>query len=211
MASSSSICVLCWGSPNRVTAGVEPVLPAPASMRARYFRAAPWSTALKVMSLLGTVVLCAVSYAAFRAIPTPTGFTHHFGLGVALIPLVVLIASLFFVVRGYSVDARHLIVERLVTTTRIPLAGLTRAWIDPSACKGSIRVFGNGGLFSFSGWFYSKRLGRYRLFATDFRHAVVLGLPRGNVVISPAAPHAFIEHLQRVVPGLHIGAEARGA
>jgi hypothetical protein len=174
-----------------------------------HFRVAPWSTALKVLSLVGTVVLGAVSYAAFRAIPTSTGFTHNFGLGIALVPLAVLIASLFFVVRGYSVDATHLVVERLFTATRVPLTGLTRVWIEPHACQGSIRIIGNGGLFSFSGWFYSKRLGRYRLFATDFRNAVVLAFPRENVVVSPAAPHAFLEHLHHLVPGLPLGSEAR--
>jgi hypothetical protein len=36
----------------------------------------------------------------------------------------------------------------------------------------------------------------------------VLGLPRGNVVISPAVPRAFVEHLQRTVPGLQAGPAA---
>ncbi len=177
----------------------------------RRFHAAPWPTSLKVVSLLGTIGLGAASYVAYRAVPTPLGFTHNFGLGVAAIPVLVLLSSLFFVVSGYSVDPTRLSVERLITSTSVPLAGLTHVWFDPNVCKGSIRVFGNGGLFSFSGWFYSKRLGRYRLFVTDFRKAVVLSFPTRNVVISPAAPQAFIEHLHHILPDLIVGRDESSA
>ena len=116
----------------------------------RHFHAAPWPTSLKVVSVLGTAVLCGVSYAAYRAIPTPAGFTHNFGLGVAMVPLAVLVGALLFIVSGYRVDSSELLVERLVTSTSVPLVGLSRVWLDPAACKGSLRIFGNGGLFSFS-------------------------------------------------------------
>ena len=167
----------------------------------RHFDAAPWSTALKVTSLLGTVVVAAVAVFAYRVVPTPTGFTHAFGVGVALVPLVLLAGSVLFVVSGFAVEGEALLVERLVTSTRIPLEGLTRIAFDPRACKGSLRVIGNGGLFSFTGLFYSRSLGRYRLFATDFSRSVVLTLPRRVVVVTPASPHAFVAHLHSLFPG----------
>jgi Bacterial PH domain len=173
----------------------------------RHFDAAPWPTSLKVVSLIGTVVLGSVAFAAYLVVPAPAGFTHRFGLAVASVPLVVLVASVFFVVRGYTVDRELLSVKRLVTSTRVPLLGLTKVWADPSVCRGSLRVFGNGGLFSFSGWFYNKRLGRYRLFATDLRSGVVLQYPDKVVVVSPATPQAFVQHLQHVIPGLRVGPE----
>jgi len=177
----------------------------------RHFHAAPWPTTLKVVSFLGTGVLCALSYAAYRAVPTPSGFTHNFGIGVALVPLVIILGAVLFIVGGYRVDSNVLLVERLITSTSVPLAGLTRIWADPSICKGSLRVVGNGGLFSFTGWFQNKTLGRYRLFATDFRHAVVLKFPDRVVVVSPAAPQAFIDHLHHIIPDLNVGPEESGA
>ena len=150
------------------------------------------------------MILGGVSFAAYRAIP---GFTHQFGLGVALIPLAVLVGSTFFIVSGYTVEASQLWVKRLITSTRIPLSGLRRVWADPNVCKGSVRVFGNGGLFSFTGWFYNKRLGRYRLFATDSRKAVVLQFPDRVIVVTPAAPAAFMEHLHHLMPELLVGPE----
>lgn len=176
----------------------------------RHFQVAPWPTSLKVVSSLSTVVLVGFSYAAYRAIPTPRGFTHDFGLGVAAIPLALLVGTLLLVVRGYRVDSNELQVERLLTTTRVPLAGLTRVWAEPTVCTGSRRVFGNGGLFSFCGWFYNDRLGRYRLFATDWRTAVVLQFSDRVAVVSPAAPHAFVEHMHRIIPRTHGGPEGSG-
>ena len=170
-----------------------------------HFPAASWSTSLKVVSVLGTVALLGVGFAAYRAIPVPSGFTHHFGLAVALVPVIVLLGSLFFVVRGYAVEGNDLYVERLVSSTRVSLAGLSRVWFEPSACKGSIRVVGNGGLYSFSGLFYSKKLGRYRIFGTDFSHAVVLVLPRRVVIVTPENPHPFIENLHHRFPNIVVG------
>lgn len=176
-----------------------------------HFSIAPWPTSLKLLSTLGTVGLIAVSYAAYSAIPAPSGLTHSFGVGVAAVPLLLLIGCLVFIVSGYSVESNQLSVKRLLTSTVVPLSGLERAWADPSACKGSLRVLGNGGLFSFTGRFYSKRLGYYRAFVTDFRRAVVLKFPDRVVVISPAAPQAFLDHLRLLMPGLKMGLGDRGA
>jgi len=164
------------------------------------FPVAPWPASLKVVSLLGTAALLAAGFSAYRVIPTPSGFTHQFGLGVALVPVLVLLGCLIFMVRGYAVEGSDLFVERLLTSTRLPLAEIRRVWLEPAICKGSLRIFGNAGLFSFTGLFYSKRLGRYRLFATDFSHAVVLVFPDSVVVITPEKPHAFIEYLRHRFP-----------
>ena len=170
-----------------------------------HFPVAPWPTSLKVTSAVGTVLVLGVGIGAYRAIPVSTGFTHQFGLVVALIPPAILVGSLIFMVTGYAIEGAELQIERLLSSTRISLQGLDRVWIEPAVCKGSIRVFGNGGLFSFSGWFYSKRLGRYRLFATDISRSVVLILPARMVVITPAEPEAFIEHVRQSFPNVQVG------
>ncbi len=170
------------------------------------FAAARWPTALKIMSAFAVVLLAGVGVAAYRAIPTPTGFTHAFGLGVALVFPAILVGALLFIVRGYAVTPDELAIERLLWSTRVPLAGLERVWLDPSVCRGMMRLAGNGGLFAFSGLYRSARLGRFRLFATDLRHAVVLAWPDRTVVITPAAAEAFVEHLHRLLPGTQAGA-----
>ena len=91
-----------------------------------------------------------------------------------MLPGTALVGCALFTIRGYEVDSTAVYVQRLLWRTQIPLAGLELAWASPEAMAGSIRLFGNGGLFSFSGLFRNRRLRSYRAFATDPALAVVL-------------------------------------
>ena len=56
---------------------------------------------------------------------------------------------------------------------------------------------GNGGLFSFSGWYCNKALGTYRAWVTDPGKTVVLRYGVKTVVVSPSEPEAFVEAVVR--------------
>lgn len=94
-------------------------------------------------------------------------------------------------IRGYSVTAGTLLIHRPFWTTRVPLDGLQSVLFEPDAMRGSIRLLGNGGLFSFTGLFRNNTLGCYHGFATDLRRTVVLRFHSRTVVVSPAAPGTF--------------------
>ena len=72
----------------------------------------------------------------------------------------------------------------------------SRFALGPSRAGGdarrSIRTFGNGGLYSFTGWFRNTALGAYRAFVTDPHRTVVLHFPTRTVVVSPSAPEDFV-------------------
>jgi hypothetical protein len=166
-----------------------------------YFPAAPWSGLLKAVSAFTTLLLLAVTYAAWRAAPPGlTGLAYVIGIAVPCIPLAVVLVALLFVVVGYEVDATELRVRRLLWATTLRLNGVNHVWQDPEVIRGSLRVVGNGGLFSFSGVFWSKRLGRYRIFATDLKRCVVLVLTDRVLVVTPADPEAFIQHIRALFP-----------
>lgn len=48
--------------------------------------------------------------------------------------------------------------------------------------------------------FYNRALGRYRLFATDPKRAVVMLLPARTVVVTPEDPDAFIRVVRDLFP-----------
>jgi hypothetical protein len=58
---------------------------------------------------------------------------------------------------------------------------------------GSVRTCGNGGLYSFTGWYWNQELGRYRAFVTDHAKIVVLRYPESTVVVSPGDPEGFVK------------------
>ena len=171
------------------------------------FDAAPWPVSLKVVSTVAAVVLVGVTAVLYRAVPrgTRVPFAEGFGTFVFVVPLAILLVALCFLVRGYELDGTGLYVERLLWRTRIDLGGLTRAWHDPSAMRRSLRLFGNGGLFSITGIFQNAALGRYRAFVTDPKRAVVLRYESRVVVVSPADPDALLGHLRLVSPGTVVG------
>jgi hypothetical protein len=71
---------------------------------------------------------------------------------------------------------------------------------DAEALGGSTRVFGNGGLFSFTGLFRNKRLGLYHAFVTDSKLAVVLRLRNKTIALSPGDPPRFVAEISARLP-----------
>jgi hypothetical protein len=145
---------------------------------------------LKVASVLAAAILLSVA-----AIPVP-------GLWwMRLLPVAILAGAVPFVVRGYAVQDEVLLIRRLLWNSRIDLAGLRSVRFDPDALKGSLRTCGNGGLFSFTGWYWNRRLGRYSMYVTDLKRAVVLTFDTRVVVVSPADPEAFLKELATFCAG----------
>lgn len=105
---------------------------------------------------------------------------------------------------GYSFEGRDLVIHRRAwAPARVPLTGLTGARVAPDAMRWSLRTFGNGGVFGFTGWFYNSRLGRYRAWVTDPKRAIVLEFGDGSIVVSPGRSHLFVDELRQ-----HTGVEA---
>ena len=148
---------------------------------------APWSASLIVISVLASVLCVGISIGLYFA-PGKSPW-------VALFPLSIVIGSAPFTIRGYAITNDSILIRRLFWNTRLPLKTLQTATVAPDAMRASLRTFGNGGLFSFTGFFYNKTLGSYRAFVTDPHNTVVLKFAKRNVVLSPATPDEFVRGL----------------
>jgi hypothetical protein len=151
----------------------------------KHYRA-PWSRLLVIVS-------CVASLLCLGAAMIVMTRTHGLVRWAALGPLGMVVGSALFTIRGYTVTADSILVKRLFWDTRVPVADLQSVHFEPEVMRRSIRTFGNGGLFSFSGFYWNKHLGRYRAFVTDLRLTVVLRLPKRTVVISPETPEKFVK------------------
>jgi hypothetical protein len=159
---------------------------------------APWSTSLIVISVLTTVICLGVTAGTWLNLAGkhPPGALGY----VVSLPLVILFGTALFTIRGYSVSSDKILVHRLLWSTVLPRTGLESAQVEPNAMRGSIRTFGNGGAFSFTGFFYNKRLGSYRAYVTDPRRTVVLRYAKRRVVLSPTSPDDFVSDLALAKP-----------
>ena len=166
--------------------------------------AAPWGRSVTAMSLGCTVLL--VGLALFQGYTLPRGLLGGWPWWLAvLLPVTILVGGALFVIRGYVLESGRLRVRRLLWSTDLPLDSLRTAWAAPEAMSGSLRLFGNGGLFSLSGLYRNSRLGSYRAFAMDPKHAVVLEFAERRVVVTPDSPAEFLRRLQLERPQVRIG------
>jgi hypothetical protein len=151
---------------------------------------APWSRSLGTSSALSVLVLLAITAAALVVgprLPLPAR------LALTILPVLIVLGTLPFMVRGYVLTDRDIEVRRLGWSTWLPLAGLTAVTAVPEGLRGSVRLFGNGGLFGVSGWFWNRRIGRYRAFVTDPARAVLLRYRDGaQVILTPHDVQHFI-------------------
>lgn len=111
-----------------------------------------------------------------------------------LLPGIVL-GCLPFMIRGYAITDDAILIRRLFWTTRLDRSGLKSAEAVPKAMAKSLRTCGNGGGFSFTGWYWNKALGFYRAYVTDLNRTVVLRFVTRTVVISPDDPEGFANEL----------------
>jgi hypothetical protein len=154
-----------------------------------YHFKAPWSRLLIVLTTLLTLFLLWISCLGYFINNPVNPF-------LAYLPLPILIGALLFTIRGYCLTPKLLLIKRLFWHTRIDLHTLQSVEINPEATKGSIRLFGNGGLYSISGLFRNKTLGKYRAFITDPKKSVVLKFPMRTIVMSPDNPELFCQQIK---------------
>ena len=160
---------------------------------------APWSGKLRAATLIGIVVLLGLPV-AITSVPANGEASTLLVAIIAVVDLAVIATAALFLIRGYRLDGDGLHIERLLWADRIPLTALRRAWPDPEATSRSLRLFGNSGFFCIAGLFSNRTLGRYRAFATDPRHAVVLRSAERTVVVTPDEPLRFLSVIQALAP-----------
>ena len=164
-------------------------------MDSGYTFGAPWGTSLRMMTGFAVCLLAGISVIGFFTGPKHMLFWN---LSMSVLPLGILIAAVFFIIRGYVVTEDTLIVKRPGWSVKIDLKNLQSVKADPQAMAGSIRTFGNGGLFCFSGSFRNKKLGSYRAFVTDQKLSVILKFTDRTIVVTPDKPDIFVNKLLEI-------------
>ncbi len=155
-------------------------------MNTRY--GAPWGRPLKLTSALATLLCLGIAAWSFAG-PSSVKW-------VGYLPLAFALGSALFMVRGFELSKDALRVQRPFWTTCLPLADLVTGEYDPAAMRRSIRTLGNGGFYSYTGYYRNQALGSYRAYVTDLDRAVVLRFTNRRVVISPDDPVRFLRELR---------------
>ena len=120
-----------------------------------------------------------------------------------VLALSVLVVGLSFAYspRGYALRERSIFVKRLIGGVRIPLEHMREARRTTSDdFRGSIRLWGSGGMFGYYGLFRTSKLKKCWWYVTDRRNTVVVITDEKTALFSPDDVDGFLAALRAMVP-----------
>ena len=164
-------------------------------MTHQHFKA-PWGRTLLIVSIFTTLLVGGVAFILcmdaalprFVSLPVPSGSLWLAIAVVFLIPL----GALPFIIRGYTLTKDGILIRRLWWNTVLPFADMLSVEVEPFALSHSFRTCGNGGLYSFTGFYWNRHLGHFRAYVTDLNRTVVVRMKHRTAVLSPDDPEAFV-------------------
>lgn len=147
---------------------------------------APWDLLLIILTIVLCLFLLGLNLLTTQLIPT-------------LFALLIIFGSAAFGIYGYRIEKGKLRIIRLGWSTFINLDDIKEVKFVPNAMKGSIRIFGIGGLFAYVGNFKNRLLSNYKAYATHRRLTVVITTHKNEAfVITPDHPNEFLEVMKTV-------------
>ena len=167
---------------------------------------APWNRNLRLITMIIAVVCLGLTASLWPVIQAQGPGSMHFWGG--LLPVMIVISCAVFAVKGYRLEGRELVVERLMWVNRFPLQ--TLQWFQPSPrlIRQSGSLLGNSGFFGFMGLFKHARTGVFRALVTDPDRVVLLGFTKRSLAISPSDPERFLDAIGAAQPSAERRPEA---
>ena len=145
------------------------------------------STTVKIVTTL--IILMLAGFVAMALLDD-----SKLSLVPAAILLLVIGLSYYFSITKYEMDRNQLIIRRPFDSVSISLENLQSVErIAKKDLRWTVRTFGIGGLFSYTGTFWNKQLGSMTWYVTRMDKAVLLENGNQKIVISPDDPRKFLE------------------
>ena len=145
------------------------------------------STSVALTILFGSVLL-GILFLANEA-------GSKIGIFLLVIPLCILLCTIPFIVKGYSIGDNEIGIVRIGKTKIFPIVGIESIEINQNAMAASLRLFGISGFFCDIGFFMNHTLGKYHAYATNSRMSVVLRYKNRIIVVTPDDPQKFYQTL----------------
>ena len=154
-----------------------------------------WSKTVWVVSILTTLVLIGLGF-IYLIIPDAAMGWERYLLTALMLPLPIIFFSM--APRYLCLYGDELIVKRWVGRVTIytkDIISIEEA--DRSVVMFSKRTMGNGGMFGYYGHFYSRKYGKYRMFAGELSNLYLIRTPKQSFVISCSNPELIAELQQK--------------
>jgi hypothetical protein len=147
----------------------------------------------------------AISTGAFSYKATQTAPSVYAGYLVLIAPLLLLtLLVAFYLLKPLYItaDADALTIHRIVGPVSFPYTIICSiSMLSDKDMSGSVRTFGNGGLFGYTGKYYNSRLGKMTWYCTQRKNYVLLILSDNKkIVLTPDNPAGLLMELRKNAP-----------
>lgn len=114
---------------------------------------------------------------------------------------IILTISYLYMPRWYIVSPKGILTGRRISDVLIPIEAIDNARTVTEEEMGfAIRLFGNGGVFGFTGYYFSRKMGRMRLYATRKSHYVlIIGNENKKIIVTPDNPEAMVDAINTLL------------
>ncbi|OGS12251.1 MAG: hypothetical protein A2234_08505 [Elusimicrobia bacterium RIFOXYA2_FULL_58_8] len=103
--------------------------------------------------------------------------------------------------RGFALNDIELVIDRAIRPVRIALHSITEVRrLDDAEMAGALRIIGASGFYGYYGWFWSGKLGKFRLYSGRFRDLVLLRSGKTVFVLGPEDTPEFTSDLRALLP-----------
>ncbi|MBL7766165.1 MAG: hypothetical protein JNJ58_08740 [Chitinophagaceae bacterium] len=143
-------------------------------------------------------IAIAVGFLVFLFVPLFVPELRYAILFQLALFLLILLVAWVYSPRSYEVNAQEILIHRKAGDYKISRDQLASVMPLSSEDMGQAwRMFGNGGVFGYTGWFSSRKIGKMRWFVTQRNNYILLTLKDGRkMVISPDDPKGFLAAIQ---------------
>lgn len=121
---------------------------------------------------------------------------------IAIIGGVTLAIAFGYSTLGYEISESNVVVHRLFGNVSIPVPEITIARAATAEdLRGTMRIWGSGGVFGYYGLFRTSKLGNCTWYVTDRGKCVILRTQLKTFVISPDEVEGFLSALSPLISG----------
>jgi len=125
--------------------------------------------------------------------------------GIAPVLLIgIMLGMYFFRIMAITLNDTSLTIERQIKPVNINYQDIKSVRkVQDEEMKMTIRTFGNGGLFGYTGLYYNKKLGSMNWYCTQRKNYILIVKTNNKqLVITPDDPDSFMRELRLIKPGL---------
>lgn len=150
---------------------------------------ASYDTLTKGLTLGVIVLFVFIGWKSMKALWVAQGDTTTILIhsGVILFLFATLVVSYLFSTQNYLIDNHEFIIKRPIGERRILIADIAEIrLVEGNDMTGTIRTFGNEGLFGYYGKYHNKTFGSITLYTTQKANRVFIRTKSGSkIIISP--------------------------